>query len=126
MTDRFVLNSSRKVRADGPLVHVENSMRVCFDKTFATAILLAALLAFTPALAVAQSTTGVAPTLIPLSGKLLTAGGAPRTGNVLLVISLYDGQADATPRWIEHQVVTLAADGGYSVQFGATQSDGLP
>jgi hypothetical protein len=68
----------------------------------------------------------VAPTLIPVSGRLLTAEGQPRTGEVQLVISLYDGQNDTGPRWIEQQTVTLDAAGGYTVQFGATLPDGLP
>jgi hypothetical protein len=68
----------------------------------------------------------VAPTLIPVSGELRAADGQPRTGQVLLVLSLYEGQDDTAPRWIEHQVVTLDAAGRYSVQFGATRADGLP
>src|SRR5688572_17795132 len=72
-------------------------------------------------------TSPVAPTLIPVSGRLLTAEGQPRVGAVDLVISLYDGQSDASPRWIEQQLgVTLDATGGYSIQFGATLPDGLP
>jgi hypothetical protein len=68
----------------------------------------------------------VAPTLIPISGELRTPDGLPRSGNVLLVISLYEGRDDSAPRWIEHQAVTLDATGHYSLQFGATRSDGLP
>jgi hypothetical protein len=79
-----------------------------------------------PITAAAQTTASVAPTLIPVSGQLLTAGGEPRTGNVLLVISLYEDEADLAPRWIEHQAVTLDAAGRYSVNFGSTRVDGLP
>jgi hypothetical protein len=75
--------------------------------------------------ALAQS-NAVAPTLIPLTGQLRTPDGAPRTGSVLLVLSLYEGRDDTAPRWIEHQTVTLDAGGRYSVQFGATRDDGLP
>jgi len=67
-----------------------------------------------------------APTLIPLSGELRTAEGQPRTGPVLLVLSLYEGRNDTAPRWIEHQAVTLDATGRYSVSFGATREEGLP
>jgi hypothetical protein len=68
----------------------------------------------------------VAPTVIPLSGELRAADGQPRTGNVLLVLSLYEGKDDTAPRWIEHQTVTLDAAGRYSVSFGGTREEGLP
>lgn len=74
----------------------------------------------------AQSTSGVPPTLIPISGQLTTALGDARTGNVLLVLSLYDAQDDPAPRWVEHQVVTLDGSGRYDVQFGSTLEAGLP
>jgi hypothetical protein len=74
----------------------------------------------------AQASPGAAPTLIPVSGELRTADGQPRTGTAVLVLSLYEGQTDAAPRWVEQQTVTLDAAGRYSVQFGATQQDGLP
>src|SRR5688500_18770516 len=67
-----------------------------------------------------------APTLIPVSGELRGADGQPRTGPVLLVISLYEGREDTAPRWIEHQPVTLDAAGRYSVSFGGTRDEGLP
>jgi hypothetical protein len=75
--------------------------------------------------AAAQS-AGVAPTLIPVSGRFTTPTGEPRAGSTVLVISLYEGQNDTAPRWIEYQSVTLDAAGGYSVQFGATRDEGLP
>ena len=101
-------------------------------RTFAVRTsLLATLLAVSAVCALtgeaaAQTSPGPAPTLIPVSGRLLTAQGQPRTGTVLLVISLYEGQNDTAPRWIEHQQVTLDASGGYSVQFGGTRTEGLP
>jgi len=50
-----------------------------------------------------QTSAGVAPTLIPISGTLVTADGLPRAGSVLLVVSLYDTKEDTAPRWIEHR-----------------------
>ena len=79
-----------------------------------------------PFRAVAQSSPAAVPTLIPVSGRLVTATGEPRTGNVTLVLSLYEGQTDPTPRWIEYQATTLDAQGRYDVQFGVTRKDGLP
>jgi hypothetical protein len=102
-------------------------MRTIVLKTFLLAFLVgvSAVGAF-PKEAAAQTSPSVAPTFIPVSGRLLTAEGQARSGQVLLVISLYEGQSDTAPRWIEHQQVTLDAGGGYSVQFGATREDGLP
>src|SRR5688572_31628822 len=74
----------------------------------------------------AQTPAAVVPTMIPLSGELRAADGQPRTGQVLLVISLYEGKDDPAPRWIEHQTVTLDAAGRYSLQFGGTRAEGLP
>ena len=101
-------------------------MRTVATKTllFAACLGLCAAGAF-PANAVAQ-TSAVAPTFIPVSGRLLTPDGQPRTGAVTLLISLYDTQTDTAPRWIEQQNVTLDATGVYSVQFGTTLPDGLP
>jgi len=73
-----------------------------------------------------QTSAGVAPTLIPISGTLVTADGLPRAGSVLLVVSLYDTKEDTAPRWIEQQAVTADAAGHYTVQFGSTRPEGLP
>ena len=86
---------------------------------------LAFTLAFTSAIA-AQSTTGGVPLIIPLAGDLKTPAGQPRTGTVLVVISLYAEKDDAAPLWVENQTVTLDASGRYSLQFGITQAEGLP
>jgi len=73
-----------------------------------------------------QTSAGVAPTLIPISGTSVTADGLPRAGSVLLVVSLYDTREDTAPRWIEQQAVTADAAGHYTVQFGSTRPEGLP
>ena len=87
-------------------------------------VLFLAALSVQPVPVCAQMTT--APTLIPVSGWLTDAGGGPRTGPVLLVLSLYEQQDDPTPMWIEHQQVQLGADGSYRVYVGANFDDGLP
>ena len=86
---------------------------------------LALILAFA-ATATAQSVTGVAPLLIPLGGTITMPSGEPRTGAAFLVISLYDDADDPAPRWVEQQAVTLDSTGKYEIQFGVTQSEGLP
>jgi hypothetical protein len=75
--------------------------------------------------AAAQDASQIAPTLIPLTGQVLTPGGEPRTGSALLVISVYADREDKSPLWFEQQIVTLDAQGRYAVSVGATV-DGLP
>jgi hypothetical protein len=77
--------------------------------------------------AAAQSATvGVPPTLIPVSGELRDPLGEPRTGAVVLVLSMYDGKDDPSPRWAERHAVTLNDAGKYDLQFGSTQEQGIP
>jgi hypothetical protein len=101
-------------------------MKTFVTKTSLIVALLCVSVAAFPADARAQASSPVAPTLIPVSGRLLTAEGQARTGQVSLLISLYNAQNDASPRWVEQQTVTLDPSGGYTVQFGATLPDGLP
>jgi hypothetical protein len=87
----------------------------------------ATVAAQSPAPASSQSVQSLtAPTLVRLDGQLTGAAGEPRTGPVLMVVSLYADKADATPLWIEPQLITLDAAGRYRIFAGATQSDGLP
>ena len=80
--------------------------------------------------AVAQAqtpTAGVtAPAFVRLDGDLRTATGEARTGNVVLVVSLYASQTDSAPVWSEEQTIALDATGHYAIFAGATQPDGLP
>jgi hypothetical protein len=77
--------------------------------------------------AAAQSATvGAPPTLITVSGELRDASGTPRTGAVVLVLSLYENRDDPSPRWVEQHPVTLDDAGRYDVQFGSTQAEGIP
>lgn len=93
--------------------------------TFALIFIALVSAGLVPRVSAAQS-VAVAPTLIPINGELRTPEAQPRTGTVLLVISLYEGEHDPAPRWIEHQQVTLDLAGRYSVHFGGTRTDGLP
>src|SRR5579862_4295995 len=78
----------------------------------------------TPVASAAQSTS--APTLIRLDGRLQTSAGGPRTGTVVMVVSLYAAQDDTTPLWTEQQSIALDAAGRYTVWAGASLADGLP
>jgi hypothetical protein len=104
----------------------ETLMKTLVTKTSLVVALLCVSVAAFPADARAQASSPVAPTLIPVSGRLVGADGQPRAGQVSLLISLYNTQFDASPRWVEQQTVTLDPSGGYSVQFGSTLADGLP
>lgn len=66
------------------------------------------------------------PTMILLTGHVLTATGEPRQGPVLLHLWLYAGREDTVPLWGEEQTVTVDARGAYSVFIGATQDGGVP
>src|SRR5688500_15473194 len=101
-------------------------MRTLVSKTLLLVALLGASAAMFPVSARAQASSPVAPTLIPVSGRLVGADGQPRARQVSLVISLYNAQNDASPRWAEQQMVTLDPSGAYSVRFVATLPDGLP
>jgi hypothetical protein len=74
----------------------------------------------------APAQSASAPTLMRLDGELKTPSGDPRTGSVLLVISVYAEKQDSTPLWVEQQLVTLDQAGRYTVFAGATQDDGMP
>jgi hypothetical protein len=66
------------------------------------------------------------PTVIPVTGQLRTGSGEPRTGTVTLKLTLYPSVDDPNAIWIEEQAVTLDANGGYAIYFGATRETGLP
>src|ERR1700730_10706724 len=74
----------------------------------------------------AQAPSTSAPTLVRLDGQLKTPTGEARTGTVTIVVSLYADKDDATPLWVEPQLVTLDAAGHYSLFAGATLTDGVP
>ncbi len=93
-------------------------------KLWAT-VSLVTLLA-TAAVAAGQSISSTVPILIPISGTLKTSTGEPRTGNLLMVISLYGDKDDAAALWVEHQTVTLDNSGTYGFYAGSTQASGVP
>ncbi len=80
----------------------------------------------TPGAAQSAAQVASAPTVFRISGRLTTATGEPRTGEVMLVASLYAGQNDVDPLWVEQQTVTLDASGRYTLMVGGTLPDGVP
>lgn len=71
-----------------------------------------------------QATTP--PVRVVLQGTLQLPDGGPRTGAVVLVVSLYTEQTDGVLLWSEDHPVVLGADGSYSVLAGATVEGGIP
>jgi hypothetical protein len=74
----------------------------------------------------AQPHAPAAPVLVRVSGALLLPGGAPRTGSVMMVASVYATAEDTTPLWSEQQFIALADGGRYVVNVGASDPNGLP
>ncbi len=77
-------------------------------------------------LATAAGASAQTPRLVPYSGVIRDAHGAPRTGVVTLTFSLYAEAEEGVPLFVEAQTVTLDAQGRYTVVLGATRSEGLP
>src|SRR5467141_3427564 len=121
--------SSEQAILDGNVSFGRLSMRICCAMVSLLAVVLSdGFVAVKAAAAqtLSSTSTSTPATLIRLDGQLTTTTGAPRTGSVNLVISLYANQADSTPLWVEHQLVALDQAGRYTVLAGATQADGVP
>lgn len=74
---------------------------------------------------VVSATVGI-PRMIRVSGSLHELSGAPLTGTVPIIFSLYQSQSDQDPNWQETQTLTLDAEGHYHAMLGATAEGGLP
>ena len=96
---------------------------------FGTCLLIACcavcLLAFAQQ-AAPGAVSAVVPLLINYSGILTGSNGKPLTGTVGATFSLYKDQEGSSPLWVETQNVQLDKTGHFSVQLGATSSQGLP
>jgi trimeric autotransporter adhesin len=76
-----------------------------------------------------QATTpseAAVPPLVNFSGKALDAKGNVVSGIAGITFSIYKDQYEGAPLWSETQNVTADARGNYTVQLGASKSDGLP
>lgn len=97
-------------------------MRVMF------AVVLLSLAALTAAAAglEGERRLAAAPTIVPLSGELRTASGAPRTGAVRLVVTIYASRGANEPLWSEEQSIDVDASGHYSLRLGSATEGGIP
>ena len=73
-----------------------------------------------------SATATVVPRLVNFSGTAVNAQGKPLSGTAGITFSIYKDQTDGAPLWMETQNVQADSKGNYSIQLGATKSDGLP
>lgn len=74
----------------------------------------------------AQTGTGTVPQLIPYSGIAKDVSGKPLSGVVGITFLLYQQEQGGSPLWLETQGVQADSRGHYSVQLGATLTNGVP
>ncbi|HKM47651.1 MAG TPA: hypothetical protein VJX69_08685 [Terriglobales bacterium] len=72
------------------------------------------------------SSSATVPRLVNFSGKTADAQGKAISGIAGVTFAIYKDQNDGAPLWLETQNVQTDAKGNYTVQLGATKSDGLP
>jgi len=86
------------------------------------------ILALTGLLAGQQTTqpSVVVPRLVNYSGRATDAKGNIISGIAGITFSIYSEQEGGAPLWMETQNVTADSKGNYTVQLGASQSQGLP
>jgi hypothetical protein len=75
--------------------------------------------------AVSTSAAAVVPRLVNFSGKAIDQGKAV-AGVTGITFAIYNEESDGSPLWLETQNVQADSKGNYSVQLGATKSEGLP
>jgi hypothetical protein len=66
------------------------------------------------------------PHLVNFAGTASDLNNKPMTGVVGLTFALYKDQQGGAPLWLETQDAKLDRNGHYTVQLGASKSDGLP
>jgi len=74
----------------------------------------------------AQEQAMVVPTLVSFSGTLTDVNGKPLTAVAGVTFLLYKTEQGGAPLWVETQNVDPDKNGRYTVQLGATTSQGLP
>jgi hypothetical protein len=75
--------------------------------------------------AVSTSAAAVVPRLVNFSGKAIDQGKAV-AGVSGITFAIHNEESDGPPLWLETQNVQGDSKGNYSVQLGATKSEGLP
>jgi hypothetical protein len=73
-----------------------------------------------------QTVTAAVPRQVNFSGRAVDAQGKPMAGIAGVTFEIYKDQYAGAPLWMETQNVQADAQGNYTVQLGATKSEGLP
>src|SRR5579872_3262255 len=84
---------------------------------------------FAPRVTSAQEANAAAfsvPRLITVTGTLKAASGLVTPRTAVMTLSVYADATGGVALFQETQDVALDSNGRYTVQFGATQPDGLP
>ena len=88
------------------------------------------LLSFCWSMNAQQTTSSVGsatvPRLVNFSGKATDAQGRTISGIAGATLAIYKDQFEGAPLWLEIQNVRADAKGNYTVQLGATKTEGLP
>ncbi len=79
-----------------------------------------------PLMAQNNTNTAVVPRLVNYSGKVVDAEGRPQSGIAGVTFSIYKDEYEGSPLWLETQNVMADNKGNYTIQLGATKSEGLP
>src|SRR5579863_4770056 len=74
----------------------------------------------------ASGSSVTVPRLVNFSGKAVDAQGKTITGIAGVTFAIYAEQSGGAPVWLETQNVQADTKGTYTVQLGATKSEGLP
>jgi len=77
-------------------------------------------------LAPSATVAAIVPRLVNFSGTAVNAQGKPLSGITGITFSIYKDQTEGSPLWMETQNIQADVRGNYSIQLGATKSDGLP
>src|SRR5260370_37139246 len=72
-----------------------------------------------------QATSSAVPRLVKFSGVVKDEQGLPQSGVAGVTFALYKDQSGGAPLWLETQNVQADAKGNYTVQLGATKTEGL-
>jgi hypothetical protein len=93
---------------------------------FHSAVILLVVAALSAQQAATSPTTTIVPRLVNFSGRAMDAQGRPIAGIAGITFSIYKDQYEGSSLWMETQNVTADSRGNYTVQLGATTSQGLP
>jgi hypothetical protein len=74
----------------------------------------------------ATTSSATVPRLVNFSGKAADAQGKPISGIAGVTFAIYKNQYEGAPLWLEPQNVQADTKGNYTVQLGASKSEGLP